>query len=306
MNIKIASDILNIKFPCTKNELRKSYLNSALEFHPDKNKNLDSTLIFQNITNAYDYLNDLLDEENKNYHNLKDNDEKNQDNKLYYDLIEKFINSSLQKTNFISKNDIEKLVDLFKNNFKELSLKVLEDLSQETLIGLWDYIHYFKSILNLSKETIQKIEEIIKNKLKNNSIIILNPTLLNIINNDYYKLFHKDEKFLVPLWKTYSSFQTNTKNYLYIKCIPNLSREIKIIKENNSYNLYVTIYKNINEILKNNIDIQLANINLTIPGKELKIQKQQNYVFKKKGIKDFDENLNVISIGDIIININLF
>ena len=66
MNIKIASNILNIEFPCSKSQLRKSYPNSALEFHPDKNRNVDSTIIFQNITNAYNYLNDLLDKSDIN------------------------------------------------------------------------------------------------------------------------------------------------------------------------------------------------------------------------------------------------
>ena len=325
MNIEEASKLLKINFPCSKKELRKKYLTSALDYHPDKNNNdFESTKLFQKVTAAYNFLNlilekelnediekeDNLNNENDSYENDSyENDSYENDsyeNDSYENLLSLFIKNSLEKFKTLSHIEIENLLNSFKNNFKEFSLHIIEDFNQDTLLQLWDYIHTYKFLFNLNEETLNKIELIIKKKLEKNSIIILNPSLLNILNNDSFKLIHEDNELFVPLWKNLNIFKINPQKYLYIKCIPNLDINTKIIKENNIYNLHLNIYEKINNILENNIIINLPNYSFTILSSELKIIKYQKYILKNIGIKDYDSNLNLISTGDIIIHINIF
>ena len=57
MIIADACKILNLTSPFSLRELKKAYYNEALKNHPDKNPdNPDSTVRFQNILEAYEFL----------------------------------------------------------------------------------------------------------------------------------------------------------------------------------------------------------------------------------------------------------
>ncbi len=183
MNLNTAQHILNIKIPYSKHELKKAYMNAALKYHPDKSKNPDANIIFNNVTQAYHYLNDLLD---KNI--INEEDYKNNEDNSYFSLISQFFSMAFISNDSIDTHQVDKLINSLKNDCKEFSLKVIEDFNPETLFKLWDYIIRFKDLFNFSEDTLNKIQEIIKKKLQNNQIFILNPNLNNILNNDTFKL----------------------------------------------------------------------------------------------------------------------
>ena len=303
MNVNIACSILNIKIPFNKEELRKAYMISALEYHPDKNNNPDATAIFQNITEAYTYLNENID-----FYELNNNNNDNNNDISYIELIQKFINLSFKKFNNTEYNSEEytKLIHCFQNNCKNFSLKVIENFDQKNLIKIWEYINLYKNFLNINDETFNKIENIIQDKLKNDSIIILNPTISNILNNDTFKLLYEDQEFYVPLWKDnlFYSLSDISNNMLFIKCIPDLSNNITIERGTLSDNIHINIYKSINEIINQDISIKLTNKKiLNIKTENLKIKNYQKFIFKNEGIPYLNNNLDVITYGDIIIHI---
>jgi hypothetical protein len=56
-------NILKLKeIPRTKDTLKKQYKKLALKLHPDMNINIDTTLKFQNLCNAFEYINSLIPE----------------------------------------------------------------------------------------------------------------------------------------------------------------------------------------------------------------------------------------------------
>ena len=297
MNINTAQDILNIKIPYNKNDLKKAYMNAALKYHPDKNDNPDANMIFNNVTQAYQYLNELLN------NNINQEDHKNIEDSFYFSLVAKFFSMAFINNDSIDNNKIEKLVNSLKNNCKEFSLKAIEDFKPEALFKLWEYILRFKDLFNFSQDTLNKIQEIIKKKLENNQIFILNPNLNNILNNDIFKLNFQDKEFLVPLWKDFSYFNLENNDYIYVKTIPNLSDNYFITKINNTYNLEINYFTNINFLLFNNIVIELPNKKIIIPTNSLNIKKYQKVFKKKSGIINYNDQLEVISIGDIIIHL---
>ena len=296
MNYECALDILNLSIPYTKTELKKAYMAAALQYHPDKNNNPDSNIIFNNVTEAYKYLDKILETQDNDYNNINNDSS-------YSSLLSKFINISLLFDKVLDQNEINNLLKVFKNECKEFSLKVIEDFNQETLFKIWEYIDKFKNILNLSEETITKIQNIIKKKLENNSIIILNPTLKNILENDTYKLDFNDQEYLVYLWKDYSLFEIENNKFLYVKCIPNLPENYFITKINNIFNLEINYYSNISSLINKDISITLPNKSILIKTDSLFIKKYQKIVYKKNGIINYNDQLDIISTGDIIIHL---
>lgn len=298
MNLNTAQDILNIKIPYSKNELKKAYMNAALKYHPDKSKNPDANIIFNNVTQAYNYLNDILD---KNIFN--EEDYKNNEDNSYFSLVSQFFTMAFISNDSIDSLKVDKLINSFKNDCKEFSLKVIEDFNPETLFKLWDYILRFKDLFNFTDDTLLKIQEIIKKKLQNNQIFILNPNLNNILNNDTFKLIYQEEEFYVPLWRDFSYFKLNNNDYIYVKTIPNLPDNYFIQKINNTYNLEINYFTNINYILNNNINIKLPTFEINITAPQLFIKKYQKVIYKKNGIINYNDQLEIVSTGDIIIHL---
>jgi len=303
MNYQIACNILNIKLPISKGSLKKAYLMAALENHPDKNNSPDSTSKFQNIIEAYNFLNNIIEDEYNFKEEEENNSEYNHSQNNYNELITQFLSIGFDKIKNIDPEQLQQLIKCFKNNCKNFSVNIIKDFKPETILKIWEYINYFKHILNFSEETLLTIENVIKKRLENNSIIILNPTLNNILQNDTFKLQFEDEIFYVPLWRDLSIFYLKNKEILYVKCIPDLPDNISINKEGNNYNINININTSIKSILNSPINFYILNKNFIIPTDELKIKNYQKFIFKKKGINNLNDQLETISIGSIIVHI---
>jgi hypothetical protein len=298
MDFENARNILNLSKNYTEKELRKSYLVSSLKYHPDKNTSKEATLIFQNINDAYQYLSDPSNVVNDAANNVASHPTY----ETYADLMNHFTYMMAdQYKNITHKDDFECLIFNFKNKCKNFSLKMVEKLSKENIIRLYEYVYLYGDILNISDEMLVTIRNIFKEKMKNDSIVILNPTIQNLLDNDLYKLNYEGEIIYIPLWVD-ESVHDLSNGILTIKCIPDLSDNISIDDNNN---IHIKYYTEINNILGKNISINLGEKVFEIPSEELLIKKYQTYTLKKKGITTLHANLDISHNNDLIIHIYL-
>lgn len=198
--LELSNSKLSIK------KIKKAYFIQALKWHPDKNMSSDASFKFQEIKNAYDFL-------------LHNHEEKEKD---YTGIIAQFI-KSISGVN-ISFRDIctddTVIYSLFSELDYETSLKVSIFLSE------------YSFLLELDNDLLNKINTIIKNKVKNNSII-LEPTLENLFNNDIYKLDIGDnETYCIPLWHHNVEFDCGERKII-VKINPRLPDNITIDDDNN-------------------------------------------------------------------------
>ena len=75
---------------------------------------------------------------------------------------------------------------------------------------------------------------------------------------------------------------------LVVKCIPELPENISL---DNNNNIHITIYDSIDNIINmDTIPFHIGQRTFHIPIKELKIQKTQQYILKKRGISIIQSN----------------
>ena len=316
------------------NELKKAYHINALIYHPDKNKAVNSSNSFQKIHEAYNYLHKLINHKNdETYTN-----QANKANETKYNIILiNFINILIK--NYTTNNEIDELDELneindiqfnvkkFKNDCIDYSYKLIENILDKFNIDLLEEIFDILNNKNLiyhnitNTKAIELIKKILLKKLKDYNIFIINPNLKNLLNSDVYKLIinqqtelegelqresEETEQIYIPLWHNELNYDNNI-----IKIHPIIQDNVEIDNENNIIITYNNSFTFIQKLIEKYeypyFEIIIEHLNLMIPLKELKITKNQKYIFTNIGIpkinlKDIFNNSNK---AKIIININL-
>ena len=176
MDYKHACELLNLKKGFTPPQLKKAYYRQALKFHPDKNPDTEEK--FKEIGKAYEFL-----QKNKKI---------KIENLSYSEILKKIFNMDLLL--FKHKKPME---IIFKSDF---SLKIFEKLRKELALQIFELTHEYNEILGFSEETLIKMKEIIQKKMEKDRIIILNPTIDELLNDKVYKFQGETKTFFCPLW----------------------------------------------------------------------------------------------------------
>lgn len=292
MNLNIALTHLNLNNKynisnidkLTAEELKKNYHIQALNNHPDKSSKPDAKVTFQLINDAYVFLNNFINSDIAEiFHNNLDDDLYSTP---YTDLIINFF--KLLSTENNKPDD----VNSFKKQCADFSNKVLEQLLEYINIDVIEDIYNLinTKIFNFSPETLQKIKDILSNKLKNCNIYIINPSIENLMDNEIFKLDISNEIVYVPLWHNYMTFNENI-----IKIEPILPDNITIDGDNViNYKFNTTFDTIIDMINKDNefsyFKIDIHKLTLLLPVHELKFKKYQTYTFKKFGLPSINVN----------------
>jgi hypothetical protein len=290
MNLNDALILLNIDINDFKKytlvELKQKYRIQALKHHPDKNMNSEeSTNHFKKINEAYEKLTCIL--------SSNDNSESNVYNGLF-DILYKYL----------SFNGNKEIRDILLNDIytwlNNSSLDLLKNVDKETLMELYNYLK-IKKYSNTNVMDI--IENVLKDKMKNDKLVYLNPSLDDLFNSNVYKLVIDDDKYYIPLWHNELYFDMSCNNELIVHCVCELDDNI-YIDENNNVN--VTINEQSNVMFKKEFMlINLCDKVYSIPIEKLFFKKYQTYYFRGEGIPQINQkNIYDDSFrSDIIVHI---
>lgn len=292
MDINKAKRCLGLNGIYSYEELKKGYRMMALKHHPDKNLNsLEANEKFREINQAYNILlRDLGEKENE----IQD---------CYSNIYQDFINSLFET--YTSKQLIQRIINIIVNDYKSLSLKVLDTLDKSSILQLYETLNKYRSVLHISDDIFEEIMLILREKMKKDNIIILNPTLKDILQDNICKLDFEGKVYYIPLWHSELYYKIDDERELIVKCVPDLPEHI-IIDINNE--LFIDVKVKIVDILeKGNMMIEVGERIIEIKGDELKIKRHQTHIYRHKGIaqinsKDIYDNKNRASIH---INIEL-
>ena len=294
---------LNVGFSLV--DVKRNYYKLSLKWHPDKNTSINSTKKFQEIAEAYEFLKIYLDLENGNETN--ETNETNEND--FLNMCNHFLSSLIETTKTITGNKItnEQIMNILKQltaKCEKVSIKLFEGIDKESSILLFNYLVSYADILKISQETLNEIKNVIELKMKNDNIIILNPNIENLLNDEVYVLTFEDKTYYIPLWHNELIYDT-TKGKLIVKIEPELSPHLEIDDNNN---IIVNLTTKINSLLVNEkLIFKLGEKVFQMTSENLRIKKKQQFFLKNKGLTriNYSELYNIKKKADIIVNLEL-
>ena len=279
-------------------ELKKYYYIAALNYHPDKNIDNDTSDIFKEINNSYLYLKMYIENKYncKNEYDMEKNDDLN-----FVTLLLSFI--KLLSTNEANDIHIINNFNKFKSNCIDYSNNILINFIDKLNINIIEDLYNFliNNKININDNFRENLKDILIKKLEKYNIFILHPNLKNLFENDLYKLNINNEIVYVPLWHRELIYDNNL-----IKIQPILEENLYIDNDNIlNYNYYLK-YKDIIDKIEKNITefiVTIHNLIINIPIYELYFRNYQIYQIKNKGISKIN-NDNIFDTN-IKCNINI-
>lgn len=250
-------DLENIE----EDSIKRAYRTKALRYHPDKNREEDANERFQEIHEAYLYLNgSILEEESNDYMSLL---------------------KSVLRTWISGENDVlHEWLTRITSICEEKALNLLEKIDKHILKTIYDLISKNREIMHITEDFIEKMAYVLKTKFENDERIILHPFLNDLEN--IYKLSVDDDVYLVPLWHHHLTYDAKDGKEIYVDCVPLLPENMWIDEYNN---IHIEVIKDIVEIWTQDlVYIELGSRKIDIDKSQIRFIKNQIITIMNRGI----------------------
>jgi curved DNA-binding protein CbpA len=310
MDYKDAFNILEIDLNSTSYNdltleyLKKRYRKLALKHHPDKNGNTEeSNERFKKINEAYNYLrreikNFKIDIDEEIEEDLSDDNQS-----IYLNVLKNFI-KTVMDGHYI--DIITKIVNDILTKGKKITLKLFEDLDKDTALNIYIFLSRYKTILHLGDELLDNVKQMVIQKYEDVIIYKLNPSINDIRNNNFYKLYIQDKLYLVPLWHKESYYDGSGCEIIAI-CEPNLPDNIKIDDDNNLLvEIKLHAHTDLPYMIINNkpLTFNIGDKQFSIPLSNLYMKIEQYYYFRNEGLVNVKKDIyDLTDKSDIIVKI---
>ena len=282
-------DYLNYK------TLRSAYLKKSLRYHPDKNGGKDEE--FKKIVCAYEKLYEYLSSRKE----VNGSEEKinSSYSKILEEIINEIININAGKSeknplNFSWKKEfIVTTIKSLLKTFLNKSFTIFDNLDSNTCMEIYDFLVDFNDTGFIDKSYLKNLKKILQRKI--NNVVILEPSLNDLMNDKIYKLEMFEKTFYVPLWHNELIFDYQDENEkinnFIVKIEPVLDDNYFIDEKNDIFVKKALKFSDLEVIYKSGcLDIEIGNKVFKILSSHIRIAKESQTYKLEGGILKINQD----------------
>lgn len=239
-------------------ELNKRFRILALRLHPDKNGNTpEATAAFQELNAAYRLLLPGVNDRTNKYSGAGAGAgvDANADIETYSNIFMNFMKSLFRSERNPQQDDADGvnpiLLDLLHrivHDYASGSVNAaLDSLDPSVLFQLYDTLEQYNAAVSMDARVFEEITRTLREKMQKNNIIVLRPSLKDVLQNNISVLQYEGQTFYVPLWHSELHYRVEgSDKQLIVKCVPVLPDHMSIDANNE---LRIDVRADIRELL---------------------------------------------------------
>lgn len=284
-----AMKVLGVQEPLRPEDVRRAYRKAALKHHPDKGGNPEE---FHRTCEAHDVLQSQL--------GISQRAETD-----YRTLVSDFLRTAMGGDGGTMLASLAKIASDCTAALRALS--TLRDLDPQTCLSTLAFLEKHAGLLHIDVDAIRAARSRLHRHQEGRPRFsyTLNATLDHILAPDVYKLQHKGEELLVPLWHEDLMFDTSG-GIVNIRCVPTLPANVTLDVDNN---LHVHVAEPIHTILnRGEVVVSLGSRQpLHVPGERIILKQTQIIRCSEVGVPliNLKDVYHTDRRGDVFIHLTL-
>ena len=268
--------------PKSLKELNKRYHLLALKHHPDKvGHGDDGAALFKEINEAHKRVKDYFYSDNADAgadafadFDADDGSSSSSSSSSYDSIFKLFIKNILVKMTsvsadrVVSADAIHTIIQSILSKGIQSSVMLFRKMDKSSCMAIYNILSENQELFSISREIMDELTFIVEEKTRDDIVIRLNPSLLDMLLDRVYILNECGQTYYIPLWHSERHFnkpvsssghdtddnddndESSNTGEIIVLCQPELPDHVTIDEDNN---IYVSIDVNIGDLFRNQI-----------------------------------------------------